>query len=101
MSMEERVIDRLVELARNPTRDDMAAMDRMLNEARAKCDRLQRDRDKAFAEKVAAEPYIKELYSAAEGIVGPVNAKIHGAPALHRLRAAIKGAQPHIDLIPF
>ena len=96
-SLESAIIAKLVELARNPTKDDLSEAKRMLEAERRDNERLR----KQVADHQAGAKHITELFEAAGAFM-----EVHGnassrSSANVRLRAAIKAAAQHVDLIPF
>lgn len=96
MTMESLVLDKLVELARNPTPAEMARFASRISGLERDNQRLEKERDDLRQ----AEAALTELWKAAkfllESAPGP---KQHDHKS--RLRSAIKAAEPFIDQIPF
>lgn len=100
MSMDELVLAKLVEFARNPTRSEMEKAERANAEMRALINRLQHDLSVLRAKDRVADGPLTELWQAADALLKHPSGKT-GSDARTRLRAALKAAWPFVDQIPF
>jgi hypothetical protein len=104
MSMDELVLAKLVELARNPTTEQLRDAKAQLESLNVLCTRLQKDADRLRTRERLVDGPLTELWQAAEALLKATpktKRPAHELAAYERLHAALKTASPFVDQIPF
>lgn len=100
MSMDELVLAKLVELARNPTHQQLEVLRMEAATLRRDSERMQKE----LLQNRAADGPLTELWQAAEALLKATpktKRPAHELAHYERLHAALKTASPFVDQIPF
>ncbi len=103
-TMDELVLAKLVELARNPTPMELREAKMAADRLDVTCTKLQRENEKLRADAAKADGPMTELWQAAEALLKTTpktKRPAHELGAYERLHAALKTASPFVDQIPF